>query len=178
MGIHGKDLKEKQDGMSHEITGQERREMCLAAECRTRLLHPRTAICVKAAIMSVILTVSRLNYSILDWYFIFFPEASLIRLCNVGLVLQKVIFIHFCHHFFITSFCVCMCTKTQIAMWLDLGWLASVRSSESIVLHMALTVRVLSPQAQLKALNSCYVLFPWHQANTNLFSLYFKMMYC
>lgn len=60
-----------------------------------------------------------------------------------------------------------MSTKTQMSMWF-----------ESIVLHMALTVRALSPQTQLRPLNSYYVSFPWHQAHTkHLFSLYFEITY-
>lgn len=147
------------------------------AGCRIPCLHPCTTICVEAMIMSVILTVCRLNDSIFDWYFIFFSEASLIRLCFGRLMSQKVVFLTSWCRWFITPFCVCICTKTQISMCLDWRWVASVRSSESIVLHMALTVRVLSPQAQLRVLNSCYVSFPWHQVNTDLFSLNFTIIY-
>lgn len=43
---------------------------------------------------------------------------------------------------------------------------------------MALTVRALSPQTQLRALNNCYASFPWRQDHTKrIFSLYFKKAY-
>lgn len=158
MGIHGEGLKGKQDGTSNKNDSADwekkrrRREKCLTLYL---------AVSVLLRIMSVILTVSRLNYSPPDGRFTSLPWSRFRAHEWSQSSAAEIYFLTRAHNNIkIFPPFLPLYSKSKLRLFLAWRWVACVRSSESAVLHMALTVRAPSQQTQLRAPNSCYDLVP------------------
>lgn len=119
------------------------------------------AVSVLLRIMSVILTVSRLNYSPPDVRFTSLPWSQFRAHKWWRSNVAEIYFLTRAHNN-INVFppFLPLYSKSKLRFFLDWRWVACVRSSESTVLHMALTVRAPSPQTQLRAPDGCYASFP------------------